>query len=97
MQAIMRRRAAYVNAVRRRGYFKPAAIARIRSAVSSSAGKERLQRQFRQRDVDRRAEDHGGRDEAQDLAVSRSLKGIATLSADSGARARRHRIGLQLG
>src|SRR5712671_1550798 len=38
-------------------------------------GKERLQRQLRQRDIDRRAENHRGGNKAQDLAIEPHLEG----------------------
>src|ERR1700730_2767458 len=59
-------------------------------------GEERLQRQFRQRDIDRRAENHGGGDEAQDFAVEPHLEGDRDVVRRQRRRAGRDRVGLEL-
>src|SRR5882757_3296364 len=59
--------------------------------------KERLQRQFRQCDIDRRAENHRGRDKTQDLAVEPHLEGDRDIVRRQRRRASRDRIGFQLG
>src|SRR5258706_13021837 len=58
--------------------------------------KERLQRQFRQRDIDRRAEDHGGGNKAQHVAIEPHLEGDRDAVGGQRRRSRRHRIGFQL-
>ena len=73
-----------------------AAICRIRSGGQIVGREEGLQRQFRQRDVDRRAEHHGGRDEAQHLAIVAQLEGDRDIVGRQRSRARRDRIGLQV-
>ena len=65
-----------------------AAISRMRFGGQFVGRKERLQRQLRQRDVDRRAEHHGGGEETQHLAVVAQLeRNRDMLSGGSGPSA----------